>query len=124
MNYFRYDSIFDKISLYEGLAKNTLTVRLEGNIGERCPSERHRYDISLPAAVGEYEADFAFYVPKHRYRLCINSINRNSMDITFNGSNYTLHEGENLLWIEKEYQASYDGPWFTAEDCLIAVWLK
>ena len=124
MNRLKYNEIFDKVDLYEGLEKDTLTIRLEGNICERCPSDMHRYDISFPAAVGEYTVDFSFYFPKHRYILKINSVGQNNISITFNGNDYTLHEGINFLFDIRESQASYDGPWFTGVDELKAVWVK
>ena len=124
MNYLQYNEILDKVSSYEGLEKDTLTIRLEGNICERCPSDIHRYDISFPAEVGSYPVDFTCYAPKHKYELIIKSVNENSIGITFNGNDYTLHEGINFLFDIRESQASYDGPWFTGVDELKAVWLK
>lgn len=124
MNHMQYNKILDKVDLYEGLEKDTLTIRLEGNICERCPSDMHRYDISFPAAVGEYTVDFSFYFPKHRYILKINNVGQNNISITFNGNDYTLHEGINFLFDIRESQASYDGPWFTGVDELKAVWVK
>lgn len=124
MNYLQYNEILDKVSSYKGLEKDTLTIRLEGNICERCPSDMHRYDISFPAEVGSYPVDFTCYAPKHKYELIIKSVNENSIDITFNGNNYTLHEGINFLFDIRESQASYDGPWFTGVDELKAVWVK
>ena len=124
MNHMQYNKILDKVDLYEGLEKDTLTIRLEGNICERCPSDMHRYDISFPAAVGEYTVDFSFYFPNHRYILKINSVGQNNISITFNGNDYTLHEGINFLFDIRESQASYDGPWFTGVDELKAVWVK
>lgn len=124
MNYLQYNEILDKVSLYEGLEKDTLTIRLEGNICERCPSDMHRYDISFPAEVGSYPVDFTCYAPKHKYELIIKSVNENSIGITFNGNDYTLHEGMNFLFDVRESQASYDGPWFTGVDELKAVWVK
>lgn len=124
MNRLKYNEIFDKVDLYEGLEKDTLTMRLEGNISEDCPSDMHRYDISFPAEVGEYTVDFSFYFPKHRYILKINSVGQNNISITFNGNDYTLHEGINFLFDIRESQASYDGPWFTGVDELKAVWVK
>ena len=47
----KYDEYFDKVDPYKGLEKDTLTIRLEGNIGEDRPREMHRYDISFPAEV-------------------------------------------------------------------------
>jgi len=124
MNYLQYNEILDKVSSYEGLEKDTLTIRLEGNICERCPSDMHRYDISFPAEVGSYSVDFTCYAPKHKYELIIKSVNENSIGITFNGNDYTLHEGINFLFDIRESQASYDGPWFTGVDELKAVWVK
>lgn len=124
MNYLQYNEILDKVSLYEGLEKDTLTIRLEGNICERCPSDMHRYDISFPAEVGSNPVDFTCYAPKHKYELIIKSVNENSIGITFNGNDYTLHEGINFLFDIRESQASYDGPWFTGVDELKAVWVK
>ena len=124
MNYLQYNKILDKVSLYEGLEKDTLTIRLEGNICERCPSDMHRYDISFPAEVGSNPVDFTCYAPKHKYELIIKSVNENSIGITFNGNDYTLHEGINFLFDIRESQASYDGPWFTGVDELKAVWVK
>lgn len=124
MNYLQYNEILDKVSSYEGLEKDTLTIRLEGNICERCPSDMHRYDISFPAEVGSYPVDFTCYAPKHKYELIIKSVNENSIGITFNGNDYTLHEGINFLFEIRESQASYDGPWFTGVDELKAVWVK
>ena len=124
MNRLKYNEIFDKVDLYEGLEKDTLTMRLEGNISEDCPSDMHRYDISFPAEVGEYTVDFSPYIPKRRYILKINSVGQNNISITFNGNDYTLHEGINFLFDIRESQASYDGPWFTGVDELKAVWVK
>lgn len=124
MNRLKYNEFFDKVDLYEGLEKDTLTMRLEGNISEDCPSDMHRYDISFPAEVGEYTVDFSPYIPKRRYILKINSVGQNNISITFNGNDYTLHEGMNFLFDIRESQASYDGPWFTGVDKLQAVWVK
>lgn len=124
MNYLQYNEILDKVSSYEGLEKDTLTIRLEGNICERCPSDMHRYDISFPVEVGSNSVDFTCYAPKHKYELIIKSVNENSIGITFNGNDYTLHEGINFLFDIRESQASYDGPWFTGVDELKAVWVK
>lgn len=124
MNRLKYNEFFDKVDLYEGLEKDTLTMRLEGNISEDCPSDMHRYDISFPAEVGEYTVDFSPYIPKRRYILKINSVGQNNISITFNGNDYTLHEGMNFLFDIRESQASYDGPWFTGVDEWQAVWVK
>lgn len=124
MKWLKYNNILDKVGLYEGLEKSTLTIRLEGNICEDCPSDMHRYDISLPAEVGSYSVDFTCYAPKHKYELIIKSVNENSIDITFNRNNYTIHEGINFLFDIRKSQASYDGPWFTGVDELKAVWVK
>lgn len=124
MNRLKYNEIFDKVDLYEGLEKDTLTMRLEGNISEDCPSDMHRYDISFPAEVGEYTVDFSPYIPKRRYILKINSVGQNNISITFNGNDYTLHEGINFLFDIRESQVSYDGPWFTGVDEWQAVWVK
>lgn len=124
MKRLKYNEIFDKVDLYEGLEKDTLTMRLEGNISEDCPSDMHRYDISFPAEVGEYTVDFSPYIPKHRYILKINSVGQNNISITFNGNDYTLHEGINFLFDIRKSQASYDGPWFTGVDEWQAVWVK
>ena len=124
MNHMQYNKILDKVDLYEGLEKDTLTIRLEGNISEDCPSDMHRYDISFPAEVGEYTFDFSPYFWNPKYILKINSVGQNNISITFNGNDYTLHEGINFLFDEREYQASYDGPWFTGVDELKAVWVK
>ena len=124
MIHLQYNRILDKVDLYEGLEKDTLTIRLEGNICERCPSDRHRYDVSFPAEVGSFTADFTSYSPKHNYTLIVKRIDKNSADINFNGNDYTLHEGINCLLDIRESQASYDGPWFTGVDELQAVWVK
>ena len=124
MKRLKYNEIFDKVDLYEGLEKNTLTMRLEGNISEDCPSDMHRYDISFPAEVGEYTVDFSPNIPKRRYILKINSVGQNNISITFNGNDYTLHEGINFLFDIRKSQASYDGPWFTGVDEWQAVWVK
>lgn len=124
MNHLQYNKILDKVDLYEGLEKNTLTIRLEGNICERCPSDTHRYDISFPVRLGAYNVDFTIYAHKHRYELIIKNVNESSIDITFNGNDYTIREGINCLFDIREYQASYDGPWFTGVDELQAVWVK
>ena len=124
MNHLQYNNILDKVDLYEGLEKDTLTIRLEGNICEDCPSDMHRYDISGPVEPGAYNIDFTSYAPKHRYELIIKNVNESSIDITFNGNDYTLHEGINLLFDIRESQSSYDGPWFTGVDELKAVWVK
>ena len=113
----KYNTILDKVDLYEGLEKDTLTIRLEGNIGEDCPSDMHRYDISFPAAVGEYTVDFSFYFPKHKYELIIKSVNN-----TFNGNDYTLSKKKTVLFEERRSQASYDGPWFIAVDEIEAIY--
>lgn len=124
MKRLKYNEIFDKVDLYEGLEKDTLTMRLEGNISEDCPSDMHRYDISFPAEVGEYTVDFSPYIPKRRYILKINSVGQNNISITFNGNDYTIHEGINFLFDIRKSQASYDGPWFTGVDEWQAVWVK
>lgn len=124
MNHLQYNKILDKVDLYEGLEKDTLTIRLEGSIGEDCPSDRHRYDVSFPAEVGSFTADFTSYSPKHNYTLIVKRIDKNSADINFNGNDYTIHEGINCLFDIRESQASYDGPWFTGVDEFKAVWVK
>lgn len=124
MNRLQYNKILDKVDLYEGLEKDTLTIRLIGNIGEDCPSDMHRYDISFPAEVGSFTADFTSYSPKHNYTLIVKRIDKNSIDINFNGNDYTLHEGMNFLFDIRESQSSYDGPWFTGVDEWKAVWVK
>lgn len=124
MKRLKYNNILDKVGLYEGLEKNTLTIRLEGDIGEDCPSDMHRYDISGSVKPGAYVIDFSSYIPKHKYELIIKSVNENSIDITFNGKDHTIHEGINFLFEVKEHQGSYDGPWFWAVDEFKAVWVK
>ena len=124
MNHLQYNNILDKVDLYEGLEKSTLTIRLEGNICEDCPSDMHRYDISGPVEPGAYNIDFTSYASKHRYELIIKTVNESSIDITFIGNDYTLHEGINFLFDIREHQASYDGPCFTAVDEFKAVWVK
>lgn len=120
----KYDEYFDKVDPYKGLGKDTLTIRLEGNIGEDRPREMHRYSISFPAAVGEYTVDFSPYCYKPKYILKINSVGQNNISITFNGNDYTLHEGINVLFEIRKSQTSYDGPWFTGVDEWKAVWVK
>ena len=112
---YRYTKVLNPILLQCGF---------EGNTGERCPSEMHRYDISLPVSVGIYTINFTAYAPKHMYSLAVNSIDKDSINITFNGKDYIIHEGHNILFEEKSYQASYDGPWFTSSDQVQAVWVK
>lgn len=124
MNHLQYNKILDKVDLYEGLEKDTLTIRLEGSIGEDCPSDRHRYDISCPVEPGAYIIDFSSYRPRNKYELIVKRLDENSIDIAFNGKDYTLHEGINCLFDIRESQASYDGPWFTGVDELQAVWVK
>lgn len=124
MKRLKYNNILDKVGLYEGLKTNTLTMRLEGSIGEDCPSDRHRYDISCPVEPGAYIIDFSSYRPRNKYELIVKRLDENSIDITFNGKDYTLHEGINYLFDIRESQASYDGPWFTGVDELQAVWVK
>ncbi len=124
MNRLQYNKILDKIGPYEGLQKNTLTVRLEGNICERCPSDMHRYDISVPLKSGSRTIDFSSYAPGHRYEMIIKNISEDSIDITFNGNSFTLRQGITFLFDIKEHQASYDGPWFTGVDEILAVWMK
>lgn len=103
---------------------NLLIIRWEGNIGEDRPSDTHVRDITLPAKVGNYKVDFGLYHPKYRYELQIKSIREHSMELTFNGEDYTVKEGENKLFDIRKYQASYDGPWFTGVDWFIAIWKK
>ena len=86
MNHLQYNNILDKVDLYEGLEKSTLTIRLEGNICERYPSDMHRYDVSFPSEVGSFTADFTSYSPKHNYTLIVKRIDKNSADINFNGN--------------------------------------
>lgn len=124
MDRIKYDEYFDKVNPYEGLEKDTLTIRLEGNIDEDCPSDTHSYSISFPAAVGEYTVDFSPCCYEPKYILKINSVGQNNISITFNGNDYTLHEGVNFLFDIRRYQASYDGPWFTGVDEWKAVWVK
>ena len=123
MHYLSYNSILDKVPVYAGLEKNTLTIRLEGNIRERCPSDRHRYDASFPVEVGSCTVDFTSYAPKYSYELVIKSVHKTCMVITFGGNDYIIHEGINFLFDERQYQASYDGPWFTGVDVWQAIWL-
>ena len=120
----KYDEYFDKVDPYKGLGKDTLTILLDGNIGEDCPSDTHSYSISFPAAVGEYTFDFSPYFWNPKYILKINSVGQNNISITFNGNDYTLHEGVNFLFDIRQYQGTYDGPWFTAADEWWAVWVK
>ena len=120
----KYDRCTDNVNSFEGFEKDTLTILLKGNIDEDSPSDTHSYSISFPAAVGEYTVDFSPYCYKHKYILKINSVGQNNISITFNGYDYTLHEGINFLFDEREYQASYDGPWFTGVDEWKAVWVK
>ena len=122
MKRLKYNDILDKVDLYEGLEKSTLTIRLEGNICEDCPSDMHRYDISFPAEVGSNSVDFTCYAPKHKYELIIKSVNKNSVDITFNGNDYTLSKKKTVLFEERRSQASYDGPWFIAVDEIEAIY--
>ena len=120
----KYDRCSDNVNPYEGLEKDTLTILLNGNIDEDCPSDTHSYSISFPAAVGEYTVDFSPYCYEPKYILKINSVGQNNISITFNGNDYTLHEGVNFLFDIRQYQGSYDGPWFTAADEWWAVWVK
>ncbi len=120
----KYNRILDPLPFCDGLAANTLTIRLEGSVGEDAPSDMHRYDLSFPAEVGSYWVDFTAVSPRHRYRLQIKRVCAECMEILFKAKNYRLHEGVNLLFTEKEYQASYDGPWFTGVDEWQAVWMK
>ena len=120
----KYDRCTDNVNSFEGFEKDTLTILLNGNIDEDRPSDTHSYSISFPAAVGEYTVDFSPYCYKHKYILKINSVGQNNISITFNGNDYTLHEGLNFLFEIRKSQASYDGPWFTAADEWWAVWVK
>ena len=86
MHYLSYNSILDKGPVYAGLEKDTLTIRLDGNIRERCPSDRHRYDASFHVEVGSCTVDFPSYAPKYSYELMIKSVHKNSMEITFGGN--------------------------------------
>ena len=105
-------------------ANGTLTICLEGNIAEDRPSDRHRYTVSVPTAVGVYPVDFSFRAPRYVYTLQIVRAAGNTLDIVFGEKAYTLTEGERFLFDEREYQASYDGPWFTGVDCFSAIWVR
>lgn len=78
----KYNRILDK-SPDDAPLPGTLTVRLEGNIGEDCPSDMHRYEISVPAEVGVYTVDFSSYAPKHVYELRINDTGEEGASIHF-----------------------------------------
>ena len=116
MKALKYNRILDGLPESEVSAPGTLTVRLEGNIGEDCPSDMHRYDISVPAEVGVYTVDFSSYAPKHVYELRINDTGEEGASIHFGEKDFALHGGKNLLLTKKVYQASYDGPHFTGVD--------
>ena len=122
MKTLKYNRILDGLPESEVSAPGTLTVRLEGNIGEDCPSDMHRYDISVPAEVGVYTVNFSSYAPKHIYKLRINGIDKDGADIRFGEKDFTLHSGKNLLLTEKVYQASYDGPHFTSVDEITVIY--
>ena len=122
MKALKYNRILDKLPEDETPLPGTLTVRLEGNIGEDCPSDMHRYDITFLAEVGEYTVDFSFYFQKHKYELIIKSVNKNSVDITFNGNDYTLSKKKTVLFEERISQGSHDGPWFIAVDEIEAIY--
>ncbi len=124
MECFKYNRILNNPSFSDGKKPNTLVIRIEGNIGEDCPSDMHRYDIAFPAVAGDYKADFSAYVHRHVYSVSIKSIDENIMNIQINGKDFVLNEGNNPLFEEKEYGASYDGPWFTGVNVISAVWSK
>ena len=117
----KYNRILDKPP-DDAPSPGTLIVRLEGNIGEDCPSDMHRYDISVPSEVGVYTVDFSSYAPKHVYELRINGISEDGADIRFGEKDFTLHGGKNLILTDKEYQASYDGPHFTGVDEITVIY--
>lgn len=116
MKTLKCNRILDGLPENEVSAPGTLTVRLEGNIGEDCPSDMHRYEISVPAEVGVYTVDFSSCAPKHVYELRINGIGKDGADIRFGEKAFTLRGGKNLILTDKVYQASYDGPHFTGVD--------
>lgn len=124
MERFKYNKFLDDLSFLRCKKENTLIIRIEGNIGEDCPSDMHRYDIALPAVTGDYKADFSAYVHGHVYSVSIKSVDEKAMNIRINGEDFVLNEGDNPLFEEKEYGASYDGPWFTGVNVISAVWSK
>ena len=124
MKALKYNRILDGLPESKVSAPGTLTVRLEGNIGENCPSDMHRYEISVPAEVGVYTVDFSSYAPKHVYELWINDIGEEGASIHFGEKDFALHGGKNLILTEKVYQASYDGPQFTGVDEITVIYSK
>ena len=118
-----YNTILDKPPA-DDTAPGTLSLRIEGSIGEDHPSDRHRYTVTLPDVPGSYTVDFSGYVPKYRYPLEIAAAGDGTLHIRFDGAAYTLREGVNVLFERREYQGSYDGPWFTGVDRWLAVWTK
>ena len=123
MKALKYNRILDKLPEDETPLPGTLTVRLEGNIGEDCPSDMHRYEISVPAEVGVYTVDFSSYAPKHVYELWINDIGEEGASIHFGEKDFALHGGKNLILTEKVYQASYDAQ-FTGVDEITVIYSK
>lgn len=123
MKALKYNRILDKLPEDETPFPGTLTVRLEGNIGEDCPSDMHRYEISVPAEVGVYTVDFSSYAPKHVYELWINDIGEEGASIHFGEKDFALHGGKNLILTEKVYQASYNAQ-FTGVDEITVIYSK
>ena len=123
MKALKYNRILDELPESKVSAPGTLTVRLEGNIGEDCPSGMHRYEISVPAEVGVYTDDFSSYAPKHVYELRINDIGEEGASIHFGEKDFALHSGKNLILTEKVYQASYDAQ-FTGVDEITVIYSK
>ena len=124
MKMLKYNRILDGLPEDDEPPGGMLTVRLEGNIGEDCPSDMHRYDIRVPAEIGVYTLDFSSYAPKHVYELRINSIGEGIVGIRLGNTDFTLRGGRKLLFTDKKYQASYDGPWFTGVDEIAIIYSK
>lgn len=116
--------VYNRVSFSDEFTPGTITIIIEGNINEERPSDMHCRKIILSAERGSYTVDFSIYNPSYKFDIDIKSINSDSIEIVFQNKELTLKAGRNLLLSVKERQSSYDGPWFTAEDRIYAVWTK
>lgn len=104
------------------LPPQTLRIRREGNLGEERPSEVHCDEVDIPAAEGVYALRFRGCGAPLRAGLEIRHIGTESMELVWEDAVYTVHPGRSILSETKEYQASYDGPWFVGVDRYQILW--
>lgn len=119
----KYNNLTEKVSVYQGLLPDTITLRSEGNSDGQHPGDYERYDVSFPAKVMSHVVNFPCDGRLDRKRFNVSEIKGDTMTVLFGDDVITLHPGKTILDTKQVKVTTYDGPSFYATEEISLIWL-